>query len=237
MTPLSQALLLATLAGLTIPVGAFAAMNTNIRPQWLNREFRHTVIAFGGGILLAAIALVLVPEGRKHLESGWVIFSFAAGGLAFFFLDRAIERRGGSVSQLLAMLLDFIPEAMALGAMMALQNKAGLLLALMIALQNLPEGFNAFREIMQTGKFTARKVLSLFTALVLLGPVAAYTGHTYLASHESLLGALMLFAAGGILYLTFQDIAPQARLKKHWAPSLGAVAGFLMGLTGSLILG
>jgi ZIP family zinc transporter len=46
----------------------------------------------------------------------------------------------------------------------------------------------------------------------------------------------MIFAAGGILYLTFQDIAPQAKLQKHWGPPLGAVAGFLLGLIGQLLI-
>ena len=41
---------------------------------------------------------------------------------------------------------------------------------------------------------------------------------------------LLLFAAGGILYVVFQDIATQAKLKKHWLPSLGAVLGFALGL-------
>ena len=51
-----------------------------------------------------------------------------------------------------------------------------------------------------------------------------------------LIGAIMLFASGGIVYLTFQDIAPQSVLDRHWAPALGAVAGFLVGLIGSLLI-
>jgi ZIP family zinc transporter len=46
----------------------------------------------------------------------------------------------------------------------------------------------------------------------------------------------MLFAAGGILYLTFEDIAPQAHLARRWAPALGAVAGFMLGLLGQMLL-
>lgn len=46
----------------------------------------------------------------------------------------------------------------------------------------------------------------------------------------------MLSAAGEILYLTFQDLAPQAKLDRHWAPPLGAVAGFLLGLIGDQLL-
>ena len=46
----------------------------------------------------------------------------------------------------------------------------------------------------------------------------------------------MLFASGGILYLIFEDIAPQARLERRWSPPLGAVAGFVLGLVGHLLL-
>jgi ZIP family zinc transporter len=46
----------------------------------------------------------------------------------------------------------------------------------------------------------------------------------------------MLFAAGGILYLVFQDIAPQAKLAKHWGPPLGAVLGFALGVLGTMLV-
>jgi ZIP family zinc transporter len=51
-----------------------------------------------------------------------------------------------------------------------------------------------------------------------------------------ILGGIMLFASGGILYLIFQDIAPQVPLKRSWAPSQGAVAGFALGLVGHLLV-
>ena len=46
----------------------------------------------------------------------------------------------------------------------------------------------------------------------------------------------MLAAAGGILYLTFQDIAPQVPIETSWLPPFGAVLGFLLGLAGHLAL-
>ncbi len=154
----------------------------------------------------------------------------------FFALDRAIESPGDTFAQAMAMLLDFIPEAMAVGAALASGMQIGFLLALLIALQNLPEGFNAYREIMARGGLPRRMVLAVFSAFVLLGPLAAYLGHAFLASAPSLLGGIMLFAAGGIVYLTFEDIAPQAVLKRHWAPPLGAVAGFLLGIVARMAL-
>jgi ZIP family zinc transporter len=153
------------------------------------------------------------------------------------------------VSQLIAMLADFIPEALALGAMFAVGGEGGMLLALLIAVQNLPEGFNAYREMtaaedpvtIHRGRkaqgMKGKKVLLMFCCLVPLGPAAGFVGHVWLAQYDEILDFIMLFASGGILYLVFQDIAPQARLDKHWLPPMGAVLGFLFGVLGQLAVG
>jgi hypothetical protein len=104
-----------------------------------------------------------------------------------------------------------------------------------IALQNLPEGFNAYREQV-AGGHAPHRVMALFVALVPLGPIAGLLGLTILAPHTAIVGAIMLFAAGGILYLTFEDIAPQAHLERRWVPALGAVAGFVIGMIGQMLL-
>ena len=110
---------LRALAGVFMPLGGLLARIERIRPLWLERELRHGVIAFGGGALMAAVALVLVPEGQRHLSAWRATAAFGAGGITFFLIDRMIERRGGGIAQLMAMLLDFVPESLALGAMLA----------------------------------------------------------------------------------------------------------------------
>lgn len=235
MDGLLYSLVLALLAGVTIPLGAHLASIESIRPRWLEDELRHSVIAFGGGVLLAAVSLVLVPEGISELSVFWVVVAFSFGGIAFFFLDRLIARKGGSISQLIAMLLDFIPEALALGATLAMGQPTGVLLAFLIALQNLPEGFNSYRELTASSNHTKARVLRSFWLMVLIGPLCAYVGFQYLSDSPQTLGAIMLAAASGIIYLTFKDIAPQAELKSHWAPQLGAVFGFLVGLVGHML--
>ena len=194
------------------------------------------VVAFGGGALLAAVSLVLVPDGAEKLSVGWAAFAFTAGGITFFCLDRLIAKQGGSSAQLLAMMLDYVPEAIALGAALAVGGSAGYLLALLIALQNLPEGFNAFREMVANGVHIPRNLLLVFCCLPLVGALSAWLGHAHGASYPELLGGLMLFAASGIIYLLFEDIAPQVPLEKQWAPPLGAVAGFQIGLIGHLLI-
>jgi len=107
----------------------------------------------------------------------------------------------------------------------------------LIALQNLPEGFNAYRELTVKAGMNRGRVLWLFLALVVLGPAAGLLGFYALAGHDAWVGSLMLFAGGGILYLIFQDVAPQVPLRNDWVPPLGAVGGFLLGLLGQLLTG
>lgn len=236
MTPLQLALLLSLGAGLAMPVGALIASREHFAREWLEQEFRHSVIAFGGGALLAAVALVLVPEGARQHSPVAATLLFLAGGASFMVVDRALAQRGGAASQLMAMLLDFIPEAIALGAALVNGGGAGILLAFLIGLQNVPEGFNAYRELKSATHLNAGRIIAAFSVLALLGPASAWLGAEILSSQHLVLGGIMLFAAGGILYLTFQDIAPQVPLEKHWGPSLGAVAGFALGLAGSLLV-
>ncbi|MBN1257409.1 MAG: divalent cation transporter, partial [Planctomycetes bacterium] len=208
---MAEIIIWTTLAGLAMPLGGLLACMEKMQPRWLEEELRHAVIAFGGGILLAAISLVLVPQGILHLSPWTVASAMLLGGIAFLFLDEFLTRSKTPASQLVAMLSDFIPEAMALGAAFISMHSIGLLLALLIGLQNVPEGFNAYRELMKSGRFSSRRIILAFTALAAAGPIAGILGWFFLTDRPLLLHFIMLFAAGGILYLIFQEIAPQAR--------------------------
>lgn len=225
---------LTLMAGLAMPLGGLIASVERIHNDWLEQEFRHGVMALGAGALLSAVALVLVPEGREVLSLFWVTGCFLAGGLVFMWLDRFLASRRSRRAQLVAMLADFIPEALALGATLALGSRSALLLALLMVVQNVPEGFNAWRELAEN--HSRRRLICTFLLLALLGPLAGVAGYTWLVNWPQLVGGVMLFASGGILYLVFQDIAPQVPLKKHWAPPLGALIGFLIGLLGQMLI-
>ena len=230
-----EMLLWTTLAGACIPVGAGLARIEHIHSQWLEEEFRHFVIAFGGGVLVGAVALVLVPEGTERLPEPLAVAGLMlAGGVAFMALDRLQAALKRATPQFTAMAADFLPESLALGGMFAAGADGAVLLAVLIGLQNLPEGFNAWREL-AAGQSNRRLVLGLMVLLALFGPVCGVIGWVWLADQAAVLGAIMLFAAGGILYLTFQDIAPQAKLERHWAPPLGAVLGFALALLAKML--
>lgn len=236
MNEIATILLLTIAAGACIPLGGYLASFEHIHARWLEQELRHFLIALGGGILIGAVSVVLVPEGIESMNGSMLAIPIVlAGGLVFFVVERALGLRRREAPQVMGMLLDYAPEAVALGGLVALGSPTAPVLALLIGLQNLPEGFNAFRELHAQKLRSARRTLLIMGSLVAIGPIAGLLGYFLLSAHPAGLGAIMLFASGGILYLIFQDIAPQSRLNRHWAPPLGAVLGFSVALFGEML--
>ena len=236
MNDLGIIIMASWLAGFAAFLGAVAAHLEGSDETMTKREVTHGVMAFGGGILLSAVAFALLPEGIEILNADSLVGIFCAGGMAFCVLDVYLSRQGQSQAQLIAMLMDFIPEAISLGAVFGHDRQLGLLLAAFIAAQNLPEGFNSYRETM-VSSIHPRMRLTAFLGISLLGPLAACVGYFFLQNQPALTAGIMVFASGGIIYLLFQDIAPQAKLQRHWTPALGAVFGVAVGLLGKKLLG
>lgn len=238
MDDLLKIILYASFSGATVFLGGSLSslFEKHYRNGILKEEIIHTSVAFGGGIIIAAASFVLVPKGMDTLPLIPMVILFLTGAIIFFYLDRYIEKKGGTISQLLAMLMDFVPEAIALGAVFAVDHNLGLLLAIFIGLQNLPESFNSYLDLRNSG-YTSRKCLFILFFLSFPGIFAAMLGYLFLSNLPQLTASLMLFSSGGILYLIFQDIAPMSKLQKSWFPALGVSFGFLVGMIGEKILG
>jgi ZIP family zinc transporter len=227
MTEVAYIFMLTFAAGLCMPLGGALAKIEHIRPAWLETEFRHFMIALGGGLLLGGVFAVLLPEGMARFDNPSIgILVFAGGGFAFFTVELTLGLRHRQNPQLLGMLLDYIPESVALGALAVSNPSSAVLLALVVGAQNIPEGFNTYRELKSGGASRPRKVLFFMLLLTPIGPTAAIAAHFLFRDQGMLIGAIMLLSAGGIMYILFQDIAPQSRLRNHWAPPLGAILGF-----------
>lgn len=234
---MTELILFSGFAGITVFIGGVLAnfFNHHIKESPVKYEITHTLMSFGAGVILSALALVLIPNGMEELELLPMALSFLSGAILFMLLDQYLAKKGGKTATLLAMLMDFIPESIALGAVFAIDLNMATLLAVFIGLQNLPEAFNSYRDLVQSG-FTARKTLIIFFFLSFFGIIGALTGHFLLSGYPHLTAHLMTFASGGILYLLIQDIIPESKLDNNYLTSLGATLGFLVGIIGEKIL-
>lgn len=225
--------ILSLIAGLAIAMGGWLASLQLFKSTKLRHEFMHMMTAFGGGALISAIAFVLIPEGAHKQPEISTLITFLAGGIFFMAVDRAISRTGGKAGQFLAMMLDFVPEAIVLGAVITQNFAQAAFLTLVIAAQNLPEGYMAYKDMHQKNG-SSKKLLCMFFAVGMTGPIYMLLGAYVFRHYDTVLGMLMTFCAGGILYLVFEDVAPHVRMKNHWLPPLGTVLGFMVGLASFL---
>ena len=228
-----EIILFSDFAGFPIIIGGLISCLLQKKDFRGKRGLNHFVTAFGGGALLSAIAFVLVPKAVADLSLIRMIVVFLAGSLFFMALDIISSRIGGSIAQVLAMMMDFIPEALALGASFAADRSLGMLIAMFIGMQNLPEGFNSYLEL--NSKLSRKKTLLLMLGLSFVGIIAALTGEFFLTD-KAAVDSIMLFAGGGILYLIFQDIAPAAKLENNWLTATGACLGFMLGMVGEKLI-
>ncbi|MBE0436332.1 MAG: divalent cation transporter [Methylomicrobium sp.] len=226
-------LLLAFAAGLSIPVGALVSSNLVIGSFCRRKALDSFVSYFGGGALLAAVTLVLIPHGVATSSIFSASVSFGLGGLLFWQFSAWAMRTRNTVTFFTGMVMDFFPEAILLGVAVSNDLVTAYLLTGLIALQNMPEGFAAHHEMQESG-VSRRRLWTLFWIAPLIGPIAAGFGFTFLSANDSIVGDIMLFCSGGILFLIFQDIAPGAHMKNKSFPAIGAVSGFLLGMAGTM---
>jgi ZIP family zinc transporter len=230
-------ILFAAFAGLTIPVGGLLAklFNHHVAETPVKYEITHSVMSFGAGIILAALALVLVPSGMEQLELVPLCVTFFGGAVVFYFIDSYLAKTGGQMATMLAMMMDFVPESIAMGAVFMVDPSTASLLAIIIGLQNLPEAFNAYRDLILGGG-KPNKILWIFVGLSTMGVIGALIGNFALQDSPKATAYLMIFASGGILYLLVQDIIPETKLKNSGIPALAATLGFLVGVIGEKVV-
>ncbi len=220
-------------AGITVFIGGILAymFKQHMKEGMLKDETAHAFMSFGSGVMLSALALVLVPKGMAKISLIPILITFIVGTVIFMYIDRYLASKGGQTATVLAMMMDFVPESIALGAVFATEPSTATLLAVFIGLQNLPEAFNAFRDLSKSG-VKVKKILTIFFFLSFAGIVGSLFGHFVLSAHQAINQYLMIFASGGILYLLIQDIIPDSKMEKSYMISVFASLGFLVGVIG-----
>ena len=102
---------------------------------------------------MGAVGLILLPHAVENMALWLAVAVFCAGGLLAMGLDRITHKKmeSGGSSTLAAMFLDFVPEAIVVGALVPVDLKQAVIVAVIIMAQNVPEGFAAYSAEAQGG--------------------------------------------------------------------------------------
>jgi zinc transporter, ZIP family len=213
-----------------------------------------TLTAFGGGILLAAIALELVPEADREAGGALTAAGLLAGTLVYVAADwwlgrdaqmMAVRRSGHAAaagrpmamgsseamrgeSIAVGLFVDGVPESIALGLTIA-EGEIGVALLAGVLVGNVVEAYGATQPIIVGGR-TRRFAITLLTAIGFALAFATVLGGTVLADASGeLVGTAQAVAGGAVLAVVSIAIVPHAFSEVNRLVATATVAGFIAG--------
>lgn len=206
----------------------------------LSDKIVASVMAFGSGVLIAALCFEQIPEAQR-LGGVWpTLAGLLVGGVAFVLADESLDRlevhhrartqgKGALVGVLIAAgaLLDGIPESLALGLGLLDDGRVSLVLLVAVLLSNLPEGLASASSLRSEGR-SGLQVFVIWGSIVALSGLAAMTGPALLAGMSPAWLAFALgFSAGAVLCMLVDTLIPEAFKTTHALTGLITLAGFM----------
>lgn len=235
----------------SLVAGAFAAAGFHLPPR-----VAATLTAFGGGILLAAVAVELVPEADEQAGRWVTAASLLAGTLLYIGADAWLTRnerlrqlrhsmhaamvgqpmtgpaaaeeaaRGESIAA--GIFVDGVPESIALGLTVA-AGQVGVALVAGVLVGNLVEAYGAAQPIIAAGRPRGFAV-GLLAGIGLALAGATVLGGTVLAdASPTLIGGAEALASGAVLAVVSVSIIPFAFSQVSSMVAAAAVVGFIGG--------
>ncbi len=240
------------LVAASLALGAVAAARLQ-----LPERVAALITAFGGGTLLSAVALELVPEADERAGTWWTAGGLLAGAAIYVAADAwlardaemASMRRSGHAAAsgrpmpdmppraadeargeaiAAGIVVDGVPESLALG-LMAVEGDSGLALLVAVVIGNLTEAYGAAQPIIAGGR-TRRFALVLLTVIgVGLGLVTLLGGTALADASGTFVGTAQAVAAGAVLAVLSISILPYAFGEASRRVALVTALGFTLG--------
>jgi zinc transporter, ZIP family len=222
-------LLMGIPAGVALAGGVLAAL-------WQpSRRARSLVQHFAAGVVLAALAVEVIPEvAREHARPLVVMGAFGLGGLFMFGLKlwterlehtaKAAGRVGVDRGLLLATFIDVAVDGMVIGAGFAAGGETGPVLAIGLSVELLFLGLS-----LTSDKPGGLGIVGIGAALGATVFGGAVVGNLLLAgaSHQ-ILGGVMAAAAAALMYLVTEELLIEAHAEPETpASTLVIFGGFL----------
>lgn len=241
-----QALMWGTIAGSALLLGAAAAW-------WLDipRKIVSSVMAFGAGVLISALAFELVAEAEEVGGLWATVIGFLAGAAIYVGANALLVRLGaehrrrgkdapqpgsrdgasnGGTAIAVGALLDGIPESIVLGVGLLSGAAVNPTMLAAIFISNVPEGLASTADMKRAGK-KPRELFAIWGSIAVLCGLAAALGYLALDNAPGeVIAVVTAIAAGGILAMLADTMIPEAFEEQHMLTGFIAALGFLTAL-------
>lgn len=231
---IATVLLLALLPAAGNFVGGIAAELLRPSRRSLNRALHAAA-----GIVLAVVAVEVMPEALNKAPTWLLSVAFMAGGVAYLTVEAVVERWQKSQEQsagagawmvYVAVAADLVGDGLLIGAGSAVSPQLALFLALGQVMADVPEGFAVIANFRDKGVGRAKRILlSASFALPVLGAaVLAYYGLR--GQGEAVKMSALVFVAGLYSLAAVEDMLEEAHDSaedSRWS-ALSFLAGFAL---------
>ena len=192
------------------------------------KRFLYASLAFAASMMLGISFLQLIPESLKIIPFYLVIISFFLGIIIMRIVDyllphinpELLKKEKPSIKRSVTMLvigmaLHNLPEGLAIGVGFALTPTLGIVIAIGIAAQDVPENI---ATIVPLYGLTKKRMKSfIIVTITILFELIGFIFGYYILRETSLniLGASLALAAGFMTYISIEELIPAAQIKNN----------------------
>jgi zinc transporter, ZIP family len=204
------------------------------------------VMAFGGGVLISALAFELMEEAYERGGLMSTAAGFLSGATIFtaanWYLSRTgakhrkrsgskqpseADHPGSGLALAVGALLDGVPESIVIGVSLISGGVMSWVTVLAVILSNVPEGLSSAAGMKQAGR-SPRFIFGVWTVIAVISSIAALIGYEIVGRFApGWIAAITAFAAGAILAMLADTMIPEAYEEAHNFTGLITVIGFL----------
>jgi len=233
-----NALLWGLIASSSLILGGFIGARFNISKRVLG-----IIMAFGAGTLISAVAYELIYESVRLAKwSGFTAIGFFSGALAFFFIDKLVERIGGGsgedntesgqsrliIPMVLGIILDGVPENAIIGIGMLESGVVSMAMLIAIFLSGMPEAIAATTGMKKAG-WSRQKMAMLWLTIAIVLALSTVGGYSLFGSASVfMLQVINSFAAGAILMMLTNSMIPESYEYAGKLAGIFTVLGFAL---------
>ncbi|MFC0523770.1 ZIP family metal transporter [Pontibacillus salicampi] len=231
-----------------------------------NQKFLDSMLAFAGGVMIAASYWSLLSPAIEMAADGpvpsWVpaVVGFLLGGVLLLFVDKMLpalntekylhdikdnKAKNRTALLVFSMTLHNIPEGLAVGVAFGALASTGtestlagaVALAIGIGIQNFPEGTAVSMPLHRDGMKKGKSFMfGQFSGMV--EPISAVIGAVAVIAIEPILPYALSFAAGAMIFVVAKEIIPGSQEKGNVdVASISLMIGFAIMMTLDVALG
>lgn len=238
-------LLYSFLAGLATLLGSFIVLAFG-RP---GEKLLAWMLGLATGIMLTVVIIDLIPSSFMYSNLKIALTGFLLGNFLLLLLDFLISslppiqrmqksNRGYFLKMgyliAIGIALHDLPEGIAIAAGYSATEQLGIIIALAIGLHNIPEGMAATAPL-KMGGMSNLSIIALITLVSTITPLGAYIGLLLVSISQSLIALLLAMAGGAMTYIVKSELWPESQRRHPNYARLGAFCGAVIMLAAGFI--